>query len=694
VRKNSATLPCFPVISNLAPTEIEVRLGWGGNIVLDFWQQSPGFWMRLIIRSLISLAVFLCLVPSVVLAQGGTPRAPVPQTEQSGQSVFGGGTGSISVFLRDELGAPLSVTPELTLHGSTGTGGYSLAQAVQIGDSWVFSGVQTGQDYELRVRAEGYQPDEEEVEMPPIDGAQQHVVVFLNPIGQKKAAKGGMILAPRAQKEVERGMKDLRERKFESAEKHLTKAVSIAPASPFVNYIMGMVYFLWEKLPQAEQYLAKSVSIDPREPPVLLALGAVRFQLNENAGAIEALKQDVQLDQKSWKGQWMLANAYLRQRNYAEARASAERAMAIGKADAAPAELILADALAEQGEREKAVATFEGYLKKYPQDPRAPQIRAFVAELQKPPQVLSPVVERVAAASGPSNVTQPAAPLLAEIGAPPPPVELPPKDDWAPPDVDAAKPFVVSSASCSLPKVMAAAAKYAGTFVTTLGNFTAKEQYQSVEIKRDERLETPETRTYHYMTVVDDSDPHFVEAGEFREPLSGATDIPDLLVDQGAPALAWVFHPDFRDSFNWSCEGLGEWKGKSAWVIHFEQRTDKPTSRLQAFETEKGEYMLPLKGRAWVAENGGEVMHLDTDLTHPIKKIEMVREHFSIDYLPVSFTTHKRVLWLPENVDVYYQFQDHYIHHYHHFTDFKMFWVGTSEKISKPNMPKDSSPPK
>lgn len=649
-----------------------------------------GFWMRLIIRSLICLAGFLCLLPSIVRAQGGLL---IPQ---SGQSTLGGGTGSISVFLRDELGAPLSITPQLTLHSDIGMGGFSLAEAHQVGDAWVFSGVQTGQEYDLEVRAEGYQIDHEDVMVPPIDGAQQHVVVFLNPIGQKKEARAGMILAPRAQKEVEGGMKDLRARKFESAEKHLTKALSIAPASPFVNYIMGMAYFLWEKLPQAEQYLAKSVSIDPRQPAALLALGAVRFQLNENAGAIEVLKQDVELDAKSWKGQWMLANAYLRQGNYAQARESAERAMATGKADAAQAELILADALAGLGEREKAIATFQGYLTKHPDDGRAAQIRAFVAQLEKPPQVMAPALVRVAAASGPSNATQPAALLLgAEIGAPVPPVELPPKENWAPPDVDAAKPFVVSGASCSLPKVMEEAAKYAGTFVTTLGNFTAKEEYQSVEVRRDERLETPEARTYSYLAVVDDSNPHLIEAHEFRVSLSGAADTPGMLVDMGTPALAWVFHPDFSGSFNWSCEGLGEWKGKSAWVIHFEQRTDTPTAGyMQAFEAVSREYMLPLKGRAWVAEDGGEVMHLDTDLTHAIEQAGLLREHFSIDYAPVSFPTHKQVLWLPQDADVYYQYQGHYIHHYHHFSDFKMFWVSTTEKDEKPKMPKDNSSPK
>ena len=60
------------------------------------------------------------------------------------------------------------------------------------------------------------------------------------------------------------------------------------------------------------------------------------------------------------------------------------------------------------------------------------------------------------------------------------------------------------------------------------------------------------------------------------------------------------------------------------------------------------------------------------------------REHFSVDYGQVSFRTHNVDLWLPENVDSYIQYQGHFLHYYHHFSNFKLFWVGASQKISDP----------
>lgn len=628
------------------------------------------------------LAVSIFLFPVVPLRCQSRPPV-VPNNSQGGATFPQGGpaNGSITVYLRDDFGEPILVVPQLRLT-VVGMGMEFPSVPQQVGTGWTFSNLSLSQEYQLEVKAEGYQTAHEDVTLPPMSGATENVIVFMRPIGQKKnsATGGQMVLAPRAQKEVDRGLKDLRARKFDSAQRHLSKALGMVPASPYVNYLAGMVYLLQEQIPEAEQYLAKSVSLDPREPAALLALGTARLRLNDNAGAIQALEQDVQLDAKSWKAEWMLANAYLREREYSNARDHAQKAVQLGKANAAPAELILGQAQAGLGDRDRAIRTFDQYLQEYPKDENAEKIREYVEKLKSPPV---PKPEAVAV-SGPISTPKPQDPISPTvIDAPPPTVDLPPKENWAPADVDASQPFVIPGAACSLPKVLKEAARNAEKFASTLEQFSATEEYESVEIKRDERLETPDTRRYNYLAMVNRQNPNLIEVDEFREARSGSSNVARLLDDFGTPGLALAFHPIFNGSFDWSCEGLGEWKGKAAWVVHFEQKKDRPTSLLQAFETSTREYALPLKGRAWVSQNGGEVMHLDTDLTRPMKEIGMLREHFSIDYGPIVFRTHKVELWLPQDADVYYQYQNHYIHHYHHYSDFKLFWVGTIQKDSK-----------
>lgn len=147
--------------------------------------------------------------------------------------------------------------------------------------------------------------------------------------------------------------------------------------------------------------------------------------------------------------------------------------------------------------------------------------------------------------------------------------------------------------------------------------------------------------------------------------------------------MALAFHRVIQPDLDWKCEGLGSSNDQPAWVVHFQQRSDQPNT-LAWFSGPMHNYSLPLKGRAWVSERTGQVIHLDTDLIKPIEPIDLKRQHFSIDYDQVSFKTQKVSLWLPENVDTYIQYQSHFLHYRHHFSDFKLFWVGASQKIANP----------
>lgn len=254
-----------------------------------------------------------------------------------------------------------------------------------------------------------------------------------------------------------------------------------------------------------------------------------------------------------------------------------------------------------------------------------------------------------------------------------PPVELPPKENWAPVDIDAEKPFVISSTACPVSRVLNAAAKNAVRFVTDIQKFSATEEYQSVEVKRNENLETPDERTFNYMVFIEKPRPRLLELKEIRENVGADVGTLGRLIDNGAPALALAFHPYFRNDFNWRCEGLSEWNGQSVWLMRFQQRSDKPTSLLASFQTASEEFALPLKGLAWISTKKSEVVRLEVDLVHPVEPLGLKRQHWVIEYAPVEFSAYKTTLWLPERVDVYIQFQNHYLHHQHRFSNFRLF---------------------
>lgn len=630
-----------------------------------------------------------------VMAQG--QRSPIVNAMDPNsigvQPTNQGGSATVMIYLRDQYGSSPATPPIFTVSSVTFNSS-NVAPPRPLEGGWVLTGLRPGDEYDIEVSVSGYKVAHQTVMVP--DGGSNgnitvNAIIYIKPNNEADhpAVPSGPILAPRAEKEVQHALKDLRDEKLPSAQKHLGKALEMAPANPFVNYLMGMCYLRMNKLPEAKASLEKSVSIDPKGSAALLALGMLHYRESDYPGAIQLLGQAVELDPTAWKADWMLASSNLHEGNFEKARDYSERALKAGKEGAAPVELLLGEALAGLGEREKAIAAFEAFLKAYPHDPSGAQVHEWIATLQKEPAVSEKPAAPTLAALSVSTLTNPPTGSSATLSAlrgplPAPAVELPPKDNWAPPDIDAVSPPVVSARACSLPSIMAATKKSSEELVSDLAKFSATEEYESVEIKRNEQLETPETREFSYLVMVDNSGPRFPQVTEFRTQLKGPGVREGSIEDVSAPVLALAFHPDFRNDFNWKCEGLGEWNNQPAWVVHFEQRSDVATSRLQSFDAPTGAALLPLKGRAWISRSGGHVIHLETDMAKSVKTIGLKREHFAIDYQPVSFRKHKVTLWLPENVDVYLQYQGHYLHHYHHFSNFQLFWVGETQKIEQP----------
>src|SRR5208282_3515760 len=553
--------------------------------------------MRSALRKLSASLLILLGMSAASLAQlpGVTPLGSPSRITSPG------GYGSIMIYLRTEEGQrlPDDALPTITV-SSPASNTQLTNQPQRTGDGWAITGLLVGNDYQIQVRANGYQVAVQGVDIPDVTGAVSSVIIFLKSVDQAlvfRPPTGGFVLAPKAQKEVQHALQDLQQGKIPSAQKHIEKALQLAPGNP---------------------YLEKSVSIDPKQPAALMALGALRFQQGEDEAAIQVLTKAVQLDATSWKAEWYLACSYLRQKQFEESRVHAEQALKLGKEKARLAEIILGEAQANLGQSEKAAATFETFARENPQNPNAQDALRWADMLRHPPPVKpKPAGKTVEGVSGASEVLSMSLPL-------PPPVEVPPRD-WAPPDIDAEKPFVISGATCPLAEILKTAETNALTLVTTLQEFSATEDFQAVEEKKSGALERPASKTFNYYVFIEQPGPGLVTVREVRDDTEGADALLGRVADAGGPALALVFHPTSQKNFDWKCEGLGKWNDRSAWIVHFTQDTSRTTSWQMSFGTPSRTYPLPLKGRAWLSENGGQVLHMETDLVEPMAPLDLRR---------------------------------------------------------------------
>jgi hypothetical protein len=256
---------------------------------------------------------------------------------------------------------------------------------------------------------------------------------------------------------------------------------------------------------------------------------------------------------------------------------------------------------------------------------------------------------------------------------------------WSPPALDSPVRATSSTPPCALANVLEQAAASTSELVTNLQNFTAQEKVTYQSIDRQGFVLEAGSEAYNYVVIFQHA-PGKPVVEESRNPTHGSTLSSVAGQSRGLPELVLMFLPNIQDDYEMKCEGSTDWEGRRTWVVHFQQRPDKP-SRTFSFDSWITTYSASLKGHAWIAADSGEVVHLETGLMRPIPATQMHQWSLSIDYAPVRFRTRDVSIWLPEFADAYYDFGDHRTIVYHTFTDFMLFSTQIEQKIEKPKVP-------
>jgi hypothetical protein len=255
-------------------------------------------------------------------------------------------------------------------------------------------------------------------------------------------------------------------------------------------------------------------------------------------------------------------------------------------------------------------------------------------------------------------------------------------DSWLPASVDDAIPVADPNTECPLQHILKGVGQRMTQFVSNMEKFTATEgvEHFNVDSKGVRRL--VDKRSFAYVVAISQNPRELFVLDEFRNGTADPSQFPARIATNGLPALALIFHPLLAGDFKFECEGLGQWNGKSAWQVHFLQRPDRP-SRIRAYIISGRMYQIPLKGRVWIDPGTFQIVHLDSELVAPNKKIQLTDERCSIDYALVEFRSQKQEIWLPQTAKLWVERNGHRFYRQHTFTDFKVFSVDTTQSEQK-----------
>ncbi len=452
--------------------------------------------------------------------------------------------------------------------------------------------------YDVTVTAVGYLPSRQQFVSSGITTARQmQMVLKKDPSAIDLNAIKTREMSPKVRSNLLKGWGALKSAHLDEAQKRLEAAYKLDPTNGDIAFLLGYVYFEKKDMDRAHEYLLRATKESPHNAQALTLQGKVEIARGDFEAARGPLEQAVAIDPERWMPHYLLANVYLKEKEYNKSRDQAVLALAKGKNAAYPAQLPLGQALFRLNENQDALQALQSFVQNEPNDPVVPQVQSLIAQIEK----------RMAAsgneAASSVTVTEPMfATTQAEV----------PTNTLAPVSVDSVKPEVAPGVACAQGKVIWNAGQHVKELVDNLARFDATEQVYHEELDQNGVPKKEVTLKFDYVvSIAEPSQGRFI-VDEYRSGRSGTDEFPDQIATKGLPTLAFIFHPDMWDNFDMQCEGLGTWNGKSAWLVHFQQREDKP-HRIEDYVVNNKVYPVSMKGRAWIDADTYQIVRLESE---------------------------------------------------------------------------------
>lgn len=240
-----------------------------------------------------------------------------------------------------------------------------------------FTGVPTGQTYQIKVSGAGIETTQTSMDL--FQGENFHhqmVAVKLSAEG-KNNLPGGLVSASmlnvpvKARREFEKGMELMRKEKWAEAKKHLEKATQEYPNFDWAYNNIGVVDMQMKDEAGAQEAFARAVAINSKNPDATRNLARLKLKGDDFQGAKTLLLDSVTAKPGDPETLALLAYAQYRTKDFDQALTNAEK-VHTDKPDKYPlAHLIAASIRESRGDRAGAQKQYEMYLKEAPDGPQA-----------------------------------------------------------------------------------------------------------------------------------------------------------------------------------------------------------------------------------------------------------------------------------------------------------------------------------
>lgn len=189
-----------------------------------------------------------------------------------------------------------------------------------------------------------------------------------------------------ARKKYEAGTRELQRGKNQPAVEALLKAVELYPEYAAAHSALGMAYLALRKQKEAQDAFATALKVDDHLPEACIGMASVHNAAQRFAEALPLLQRALAMVPQQWRVHYELGQAHLGLEDFPQAEQNLLEARKLYPAFART-HLLLINVLALQEKLPATLAAMDEYLKRFPSDAFAPQVRlkreSLRRELQK-----------------------------------------------------------------------------------------------------------------------------------------------------------------------------------------------------------------------------------------------------------------------------------------------------------------------
>lgn len=305
------------------------------------------------------LAVSLLLLPLVLILLFVLP-SPAQDTGTAATEFHGKGV-AISVVVHDSSGEPISSIAMVQLFRGTIPAGQA-----QTSHGRAELVVYDIGEFTVVVQSAGYATARKDLF---IDAAgSTEVDIYLRAASAAPTTiPGRPLLAPKARKAVDQGVRALGADNLAEAQKQASQAMLLAPGHPDVLYLQGVIFLKQRDWSKAQEVLERATQLDPSDAHAFTALGMSLCDQGKYEAAVAPLEKALELNPAaaSWDARWALAKAHYRLAHYDQALQMSQTALSGSNGKAPEIQLLVAQSLTAVGRYEDAAQTLREFLHKH-----------------------------------------------------------------------------------------------------------------------------------------------------------------------------------------------------------------------------------------------------------------------------------------------------------------------------------------